>query len=153
MAERVVFLRPDAERIARAVRRVESLREAAPLTFRRVVTDAPRGGGVRLAEYSGAWSRGSSKTLTIAIGTASNTVSVYNALMNLPSAGARACIIGRDGTAWQLINWQQDLAYAATAAELTTTALVFKTLPVGAVGGTGTTFSVSVTTCSTATAS
>lgn len=148
MAERVVFLRPDAERIARAVRQVEGLRQAAPLTFRRVVTDSPRG-GVRLAEYSGSWSRGSSKTLTLSSG----TVSVYNALMNLPSAGARSCIIGRDGTAWQLVNWQQDLAYAATAAELTTTALVFKTLPVGAVGSTGTTFSVSVTTCSTATAS
>ena len=144
MAERVVFLRPDAERIARAVRRVEGMREAAPLTFRRVITDSARV-GVRLAAYSGEWSRGSSKTLTLPSG----TVVAYNALINLPSAGERACIIGRDGTAWQLINWQQDVAHAATAAELTIDALVFKALPVGAVGGTGSTFSVSVTTCST----
>jgi hypothetical protein len=146
MADRVVFLRPDAERIARVVRRVEGMRDTPPLTFRRVINEGRRN-GIRLASYDGAWNSGSVKTVTFASSTA--TVEVYNSLMNLPAAGARQCIVGRDGTAWQLVNWQQDLRFAATAAELTTTRLTFKTSPVGGFAVTGTTFSVSVATCAT----
>jgi hypothetical protein len=73
-----------------------------------------------------------------------------NDLMSLPSAGTRNCVIGREGTAWHLINWQWDIAHAATAATLTTASLRFDTLPVGAVSTSSTvTFSVSVATCST----
>jgi len=147
MADRVVFLRPDAERIARVVRRVEGMRDTPPLTFRRVINEGRGGGGIRLAAYSGQWNRGSSKIVTFASDAA--TADVYNALMTLPEAGSRSCIVGRDGTAWQLVNWQQDLTYAATAAVLTTARLEFKTAPVGGFAVTGTTFSVSVATCAT----
>jgi hypothetical protein len=78
------------------------------------------------------------------------TTNATNDLMSLPDAGTRNCVIGREGTAWRLINWQWDIAYAATAATLTTTSLRFDTLPFAAVSTSSTvTFSVSVATCAT----
>jgi hypothetical protein len=144
----VSFSRPAAQRIAKAVRTVEAGDRNQPgLTF-----DHPQFGGValfRTATFTGSWSIGGTKNVTYKYMT--GTTNATNDLMNLPSAGTRNCVIGREGTAWRLINWQWDVAYAATAATLTTSVLRFDTLPVGAVSTSSTvTFSVSVATCSTA---
>jgi hypothetical protein len=151
--ERVVFTLSAAERISKAVRAIEAGDRNQPgLTF-----DHPMPGGVggkifRVCTFTGAWSIGSSNTVTFKYQSATpNTASVRNDLINLPSVGTRNCVIGREGTAWHLINWQWDIANAATAATLTTTSLRFDTLPVGALATSSTvTFSVSVATCATA---
>lgn len=152
----VKFTRPAAQRIAKVVRTVEAGNRTQPgVTF-----DHPMPGGnavaIRSATFTGSWDISSTtpKIVTfkyISGGTA--TANAYNDLMSLPDAGTRACIVGKEGTAWRLINWQWNLAYAATAATLTTTSLKFTTLPVGAVATSSTsTFSVSVVTCTTSTA-
>ena len=151
--ERVSFTLSAAERISKAVRIVESGdRDATGLTFGRPGDSSPQGKPFRVCTFTGAWSIGSSKTVTFKYQSATpNTASVRNDLISLPSAGTRNCVIGREGTAWHLINWQWDVANAATAATLTTTSLRFDTLPVGALSTSSTvTFSVSVATCSTA---
>jgi hypothetical protein len=148
----VQFTRESAERVARVVRQAELTPAAAsPLTF------VNRAGGLsgkvfRVCTFTGAWSIGSSKNVTFKYQTTTpNTAAVQNDLINLPSAGTRNCVIGREGTEWHLINWQWDIAHAATAATLTTTSLRFDTLPFAAVSTSSTvTFSVSVATCSTA---
>jgi hypothetical protein len=148
----VSFSRPAAQRIAKAVRVIEAGDRNQPgLTF-----DHPMPGGngakpFRVCTFTGAWSIGSSNTVTFKYQSATpNTAAVQNDLISLPSAGTRNCVIGREGTAWHLINWQWDIVNAATAANLTTTSLRFDTLPVGAVSPISTvTFSVSVATCST----
>lgn len=145
----VQFSRQSAQRIANAVRTVEQGNRSQP----GVVFDhpMPSGNGVafRSATFTGSWSIGAMKNVTFKY--ASGTANAYNDLMNLPSSGTRNCVIGREGTAWRLINWQWDIANAATAATLGTSSLTFATVPVGAVSTSGTaSFSVSVTTCSTA---
>jgi hypothetical protein len=53
LADRVVFLRPDAERIARAVRTVEAgNRNETPLTFRRPVDVPKKSASLRLAMWT-----------------------------------------------------------------------------------------------------
>ena len=150
--ERVVFTLSAAERISKAVRIVEAGDRSQPgLSF-----DHPMPGGsgtkpFRVCTFTGAWSIGSSNTVTFKYQTTTpNTAAARNDLISLPSAGTRNCVIGREGTAWHLINWQWDIVNAATAATLTTTLLRFDTLPVGAVSTSSTvTFSISVATCST----
>jgi hypothetical protein len=105
LADRVVFLRPDAERIARAVRTVEAgNRNETPLTFRRVGGEG--GGGkekvFRVCTFTGAWNKAASKTVTFRGVT--STVSAVNLFAAIPSAsGTRNCAIAKDGTAWYLI--------------------------------------------------
>lgn len=151
----VQFSRGAAQRIAKVVRTVEGgNRSQGGLSFDHPM---PSGNGVafRSATFTGAWAINSTtpKVVTfkyISGGTA--TANAYNDLMSLPDAGTRACVVGKEGTAWRLINWQWNVAYAATAATLTTTSLKFTTLPVGAVATASTsTFSVSVVTCATST--
>jgi hypothetical protein len=147
----VSFSRPAAQRIAKAVRTVEAGdRNQAGLTFDHPMPSVS-GKVFRVCTFTGSWSIGSTKNVTFKYQTATpNTAAVQNDLINLPSAGTRNCVIGREGTAWHLINWQWDIAYAATAATLTTTSLRFDTLPFAAVSTSSTvTFSVSVATCST----
>lgn len=145
----VSFTRPAAQRIAKVVRTVEAGNRTQP----GVEYDHPIYGSnpkvFRVCTFTGSWAIGDAKTVTYKYQTSTpNTAVVQNDLMNLPSAGTRNCVIGREGTAWHLINWQWDVAYAATAAELTTTSLRFDTLAVGAVSTSSTvTFSVSVTAC------
>lgn len=149
---RVDFTRGAAERIASVVRQVEQgNRNGSPLTFRRVVTVEPRTGpSIRLANGSGSWQQGATQVLTLGSYTTGETVVVTNAMMSLP-AKSRQYMIGRDGTAaWYLLNWQQDLQYAVTAAELGATTLDLKAVGVGAVGG-NETITVPVSTCATAT--
>jgi hypothetical protein len=150
--ERVVFTLDAAERISKAVRAVEAgSRDAGGLSFGRPSDSSAAGKAFRVCTFTGAWAISSSKNVTFKYQTSTpNTAAVQNDLINLPSAGTRNCVIGRDGTAWHLINWQWDIANAATAATLTTTSLRFDTLPVGALATSSTvSFSVAVATCST----
>lgn len=80
MDERVVFSRQDAERIAAAVRKVESgNRDEAALRFRRVSDDGGRGSAIRLGTFQGDWSTGQLKTVTLyGVTSTPNTASVLN---------------------------------------------------------------------------
>jgi hypothetical protein len=103
--ERVTFTKPAAERIAKVVRTVEGGdRDAGPLTF------GSRLGGVnqkvfRVCTFTGAWSIGSSKTVTFrGVTSTPNTAVAVNVFVSLTAAAsARNCAIARDGTAWYLI--------------------------------------------------
>lgn len=104
---RVDFTRGAAERIARAVRIVETgERDQAPLTFKRPLMEGGGGGvAIRVCTYSGAWNKDTLKTVTfVNVTTTPNTVVAHNVLAGLLSdcAGDR-CIIAREGTAWYLI--------------------------------------------------
>ena len=144
----VKFTRASAQRIASVVRTVEGGdRRQAPITFDHPIIQP--GSAIRTGTFTGYWGRQQTAVVTFVYGSTA-TASVHNDLINLPNSGTRYCVVGREGTAWRLINWQWEIAYAPTAAELTTTALVFKTLPVGAVSTASTiTFNISVASCST----
>lgn len=151
--ERVTFTRPAAERIAKAVRQVEAGdRDGMPWRVSpRLVSSAGR--GLRICTFTGAWSIGSAKTLTFKNQTTTpNTVTANNLFWPVPDGPERDCAIGKDGTAWYLLVPRMYLADAATAATITTASLEFKTLPVAALATSGTAvFSVSISTCATAT--
>ena len=151
---RASFSLDDARRIANVVRAVEEGdRNEAPLRFRRVETPSRGGGVIRIGTFSGSWAVGATKTVTFINKTSTpNTAVVTNLLINLPNNSGRNCAIGKEGTSWFLLNWQWDTCHAATAATLTTSALEFKTLMVGALSTSETSvFSVAITTCATAT--
>jgi hypothetical protein len=105
VADRVVFLRPDAERIARAVRAVENgNRNETPLRFGRTV-EGGRQKVFRIGTFSGAWNIGASKTVTFKYQTTTpNTVSATNLFFPVELTGTRDCAIAKDGTAWYLID-------------------------------------------------
>jgi len=115
------------------------------------------GGGkaFRICTFTGAWSIDAQKTVTFRnVTTTPNTVSATNLFWPIPDGEERACAIAKDGTAWYLLVPRLYLADAATAAEITTTAVEFKTLPVVALATSGTaTFSLSITSCATASSS
>jgi hypothetical protein len=105
LADRVVFLRPDAERIARAVRTVEAgKRDETPLRFARTV-EGGRQKIFRVCTFTGAWPINSSKAITFRGVTATpNTVSAINLFAAVPApSGSGNCAIAKDGTAWYLI--------------------------------------------------
>jgi hypothetical protein len=54
-----------------------------------------------MATFSGAWSRGASRTVTLRGST--TTITATNLLLDVPSAGNRNCAVAKDGTAWYLI--------------------------------------------------
>lgn len=116
------FTRESAERIGRVVRAAElSPRPASPLGFDRI--DVARNAKVfRVCTFTGAWSIGSSKTVTFKNQTATpNTVSATNLFFPVTSTASatKDCAIAKDGTAWYLI----DVPMAtATAVFVTSTA-------------------------------
>jgi hypothetical protein len=149
----VTFSRQSAQRIAKVVRTVEAGNRDQPgITF-----DHPQPGGIggrtfRMATFTGAWSIDASNVVTFTHQTSTpNTASVVNELISLPDAGTRNCAIAKEGTAWYLVNWQWDVKAAATAVTVTSTTLRFDTVQVGALStSSATSFSVGITTCSTA---
>jgi hypothetical protein len=108
VADRVVFLRPDAERIARAVRTVEAgKRDETPLRFARTV-EGGRQKVFRICTFTGAWSIDATKTVTFKNQTTTpNTVTAVNLFAAITGVTAtstfRNCAIAKDGTAWYLI--------------------------------------------------
>lgn len=155
MADRVTFTPGSAERIAKVVRIVEAgnrdtgWRPPAPRTV-------GGGGGkvFRVCTFTGAWSIGSTKTVTFKNQTATpNTASVNNLFWPVPDGPERDCAIAKEGTAWYLLVTRLEIANAATAVTVTSDAIEFKTAPVVALATSGTaTFAISITTCATATA-
>jgi hypothetical protein len=135
VADRVVFLRPDAERIARAVRTVEAgNRNETPLRFSRV----DGGGGRKLllaCTFAGSWPINSLKTLTFQGVTATpNTVVATNQLFTIGDAcEEQVCYIGRVSSSgpagatavWHLLNVQHHETAVIVSVSLTTAALEF----------------------------
>jgi hypothetical protein len=119
--ERVTFTKPAAERIAKVVRTVEGGdRDCAALSFGSTI------GGVnqkvfRVCTFTGAWSIGSSKTVTFRGVT--NTVSVTN--LFYPAAPAGDCGIAKDGTAWFLVSVTMTQVSVITGVTLGTAGLQF----------------------------
>jgi hypothetical protein len=106
VADRVVFLRPDAERIARAVRTVEAgNRNETPLTFRRVGGEGGKEKVFRVCTFTGGWSINAPKVVVFrGVTTTPNTASAINLFAAVSTfVGTRNCAIAKDGTAWYLI--------------------------------------------------
>jgi len=111
--DRVVFLRPDAERIARVVRAAENgNRDETPLRFGRVFEQRdPK--VFRICTFTGSWNINASKTVTFKYATSTpNTASAINLFFPLPHNADGDCAIAKDGTAWYLIDVR---FYTATA--------------------------------------
>jgi hypothetical protein len=157
MADLTQFDVRSATRIARVVQSVEQEpQRAKPLTFD-VAVAQPRQKSIKLGTYTGAWATNQFKTVTFRYSPL--TVSAINLFLNLPSNGQRRCAVAKDGTAWHLIQWQQDAAVTTTATadvivgvSLCEDSLTFERSRVGVFFvGTAATLAISVTTCSTAT--
>jgi hypothetical protein len=149
-AERITFTKPAAERIAKAVRSVESgdRSSSGPTWGARLGGDATK--AFRVCTFTGEWSINTSKVLTFKYQSATpNTVLATNLFLSLPDNGQRDCAIAKDGTAWVLIQWQWNVAQVITSATLSSSALTFGRINVPALG-TATPVVVSVTTCATA---
>ena len=104
-AERLVFTRPAAERIAKVVRAVEAGdRDQAGLTF------GNRSGGssgkvFRVCTFTGSWSIGSTKNVTYKYqSTTPNTAVATNLFFPVTSTATLDCAIAKDGTAWFLVD-------------------------------------------------
>jgi hypothetical protein len=149
----VSFTRGAADRIAKVVRTVERGDTSAEgLRFTRP-SDSAGGKVFRIATFTGEWSIGSAKVVTFKNQTNTpNTASVTNLFWPIPDSEERDCSIAKEGTAWYLLVPRMFAADAATAAEITSESLEFKTIPVAGLASAGTaTFSISITTCATAT--
>jgi hypothetical protein len=113
VADRVVFLRPDAERIARVVRAVENGdRNQQPLTFRKIFERNPK--AIAIGTVDAAWSKGDSQVVTFYDVTSTpNTVSAVNLLCDVtPASGATATIvvIGKHRGTWYYVNHECNTA-------------------------------------------
>lgn len=140
----VQFTRESAERIANVVRAAElTPTRGRPLTFEAIQQGASRK-TFRMATYTGAWPIGDTKTVTLRNSTA--TLSAVNLFLDLPSNGQRNCAVAKDGTAWNLIQWQWDVSDVLSSAGLTSSALQFNRQKVASLG-TASTASISVTEC------
>lgn len=103
--ERVVFTRPAAERISKAVRIVESGdRNATGLRFGRPGDSSPNGKLIRRATFSGSWAVNSTAVVTF-VQAPTATASATN--LTWPLGGCTqsttTCIVGKEGTSWWLI--------------------------------------------------
>lgn len=102
----VKFTRPAAQRIAAAVRKVEGGNRDQPgFGF-----EHPQGIGsnvkmFRVCTFTGAWSKGTDKTVTFKYQTSTpNTAVATNLFADLSAAASpKNCAIAKDGTAWFLI--------------------------------------------------
>jgi hypothetical protein len=152
MADLTQFDLGSARRIAGVVRKVEQEPpRARPLTFDPIQQQRRQKTAFRIATFAGAWGIGQSKVVTFKNQTSTpNTVAAINLFWPIPNdlQVARDCSIASEGTSWHLLVPQLYTASAATAAEVTNSALVFKTAPVVALAASGSvTFSVSAVTC------
>jgi hypothetical protein len=104
--ERVVFTRPAAERISKAVRIVESGdRDATGLRFGKPGdSSAPSVRQVRAATFTGSWSINASKVVTFRCApTATQAVTNLSWPIAHNHTAAEDCIVGREGTSWWLV--------------------------------------------------
>lgn len=151
MSQRVVFTIDAAERIASAVRKVEAgNRNESPLSFRKVdLSRMPK--SVRMATFSGPWLIDEVNTVQLRNDQSERgTLLATNLLIDLTDNVEKNCVIGKDGSAWYLINWQWSTALAMTAAEVTIDGIVFGRRPAGFVSEDASPFTLPVITCGTA---
>jgi hypothetical protein len=136
----VSFSRPAAQRIAKAVRVIEAGDRSQPgLTFDHPM---PGGGGkvFRVCTFTGAWSIGSSKTVTFKYQTATpNTASATNLFFPVTSTAQLDCAIAKDGTAWFLIDVPFYTASASFITSISVTASLNTTTCAITVGTTAST--------------
>jgi len=99
----VVQFTPDAaERIGRAVLSLENQVPAGkPLEFS--ASAPPQKTIFRMCSFSGAWSKGASKTVTFTAGTSTANTATATNLLGTIYRNVGAAAIARDGTAWYLI--------------------------------------------------
>lgn len=102
---RVDFTRGAAERIANAVRLVETgSRDGAPLKFDRVIESGGSGGLFRICTFTGAWPIGTAKTVARRNNTAAAAITAFNLFSSISNAcETRDCAVAKDGTAYYLI--------------------------------------------------
>lgn len=99
----VQFTYESAERIANVVRAAEL---APPVTRPLSFETLPPSGKVKLiraATFSGSWSQNTSKIVRFS-NAPTATVTVRNLTMVLPFTATQNCIVGKEGTAWYLVN-------------------------------------------------
>ena len=124
--ERVTFTKPAAERIAKVVRAVEGGdRDAGPLSFgNRGVAGNPK--LFRVCTFTGAWSIGGTKTVTLKNRTNTpNTLTAINLFLPVPAPSAATdCAIAKDGTAWYLIDVPLETATAVFVGATQSTAVM-----------------------------
>jgi hypothetical protein len=155
MAQERYFLGPGLrDKLRETITRVDGMMDSQSGPKAKIVHQEmmPRSGDkvFRICTYTGAWAIDGLKTVTFKYKTTTpNTVSAINLFINLPSNGQRNCAIAKEGTAWHLIQWQQDAATALSSVSLGTASLEFTRVNVISLG-TASTVAVSVTTCSTA---
>jgi hypothetical protein len=147
----VQFTRESAERIANVVRAAElTPTRGRALSFEAIQQSASRK-TFRMATFTGAWAINDTKTVTLQGSTA--TLVAINRFFDHPDVGTRNCAVAKDGTAWNLIQWQWNYSVATvvTGASLGSNALTFSRASVVVLDqGTAATVSISITTCSTA---
>ena len=125
--DRVSFTRPAAERIGKAVRKVEAgNRDLGPMEW------GPRGVGgtskvFRVCTFTGAWSINSAKTVTFRNVTSTpNTASAVNLFFPITNtaSSSKDCAIAKDGTAWYLIDVKLSTATAVFVSSTASAAVV-----------------------------
>jgi hypothetical protein len=140
----VQFTRESAERIANVVRATElTPTPGRPLTFESMPPSASRR-VFRMATFTGAWAINGAKTVTLRGSTA--TLSAVNLFLNLPDNGQRNCAVAKDGTAWNLIQWQWNEADVMVGVGLGTAHLEFTRVKSVSLA-TAVTVRLSITTC------
>ena len=146
----VQFTRESSERIARVVRRAETTPSGGvPLTFRKVMTDSQS--QIKMGTFTGGWSKDSSKTVTMLGSTA--TVMAYNVLFpHIGDVTPTRCVLARGGTAWYVANVEHAEQSMLINATLTSSSLKFDRVNVSAIKTSTTSVTITVVTCSTATA-
>ena len=105
------FTNRAADRIVKAVRKVEAGNRDQVPYFSKGELLSGNGKQFRIATFTGSWSKESSKTVTFKNQTATpNTVSATNLLYGITSLGTAGTatvttvVIGKEGTAWYFVN-------------------------------------------------
>lgn len=122
--EVVQFTRESAERISRVVRESENaplpgspLTFDSPVLFSRPVQLQSQQKVFRICTFTGSWDIDTMKEVTFRnVMTTPNTLSATNLFFDIPDDGTKSCAVGKDGTAWYLIQWQWAIATCTTAA-------------------------------------
>jgi hypothetical protein len=127
MTRPVIFDEAAALRIVNTIRKVETGdRAERPLTFDAVPVPQQRK-TFRIATFTGAWSIGATKTVTLKFATAQTAVAT-NLFATLPAPLASAdCAIAKEGTAWYLVEFarQTTSVTVITGVTLSTAGLSF----------------------------
>jgi hypothetical protein len=129
MTRPVIFDEAAALRIVNTIRKVETGdRAERPLTFDAVPVSQQRK-TFRIATFTGAWSIGATKTVTLKYQTNTpNTVVATNLFFPFPApATATDCSIAKEGTAWFLVDVPFETATAVFASATNTSVFVAST--------------------------